>query len=190
MSIEKRRSDVPGLPPGWKKEEISRRSGLSAGRTDVYYFRWANFQEILSPVCKCLQWLSSDFVSQLALIANHKFSSSFIFDFTFSPDGQKIRSKPELARALGENFDLSCFDFRSGKILQSAIRKSKRMRGTTYDYARGALLESEWIEMHATCFCGPCVFLHCQTICFSFNAPKCSLCVYTRMSIFQNPKLK
>lgn len=83
--MDKKRSDVPGLPQGWKKEEQSRRSGLSAGRTDVYYF---------------------------------------------SPDGTKIRSKPELSRALGDNFDLSCFDFRSGKILQSAIRKSKRMRGS------------------------------------------------------------
>lgn len=59
---------------------------------------------------------------------------------TCSPDGRKIRSKPELVRALGSNYDAGCFDFRSGKILQSAIRKSKRMKGTTYDYARGLSL--------------------------------------------------
>ena len=57
--------------------------------------------------------------------------------FTFSPDGQKVRSKPELARILGESFDLASFDFRSGKMLQSSIRKSKRLRGSSYDYARG-----------------------------------------------------
>ncbi|KAK2150541.1 hypothetical protein LSH36_401g02003 [Paralvinella palmiformis] len=90
--VEKRRSDVQGLPPGWKREESIRKSGLSAGKTDVYYL---------------------------------------------SPSGDKIRSKPQLVRSLGENFDLSCFDFRTGKILQSAIRKSKRHTAGSYDYARG-----------------------------------------------------
>ena len=55
----------------------------------------------------------------------------------FSPELKKIRSKPELVREVGPEYDLSCFDFRSGKINQSAIRKSKRLKGTTYDYARG-----------------------------------------------------
>ncbi len=32
--------DCPGLPPGWKKEEVVRKSGLSAGRPDVYYYRF------------------------------------------------------------------------------------------------------------------------------------------------------
>ena len=56
--------------------------------------------------------------------------------FPHSPDGTKIRSKPQLARTLGKNVDLSSFDFQSGKILQSALRKSKR-RAHGYDYARG-----------------------------------------------------
>ncbi|KAI8774453.1 methyl-CpG-binding domain protein 2 [Biomphalaria glabrata] len=80
------------LPPGWKREEVVRQSGLSAGKTDVYYF---------------------------------------------TPDGKKIRSKPQLARILGETFDLSAFDFRTGRTVYSACRKSKRQKGSSYDFARG-----------------------------------------------------
>lgn len=81
MMEGKRKADCPGLPPGWTREECVRQCGLSAGKTDVYYF---------------------------------------------SPEGVKIRSKPQLARYLGESFDLSAFDFRTGKLLTSALRKRMR----------------------------------------------------------------
>ena len=55
----------------------------------------------------------------------------------FSPDGKKVRSKPMMARYLGEGFDLSAFDFRTGKINHSSIRKSKRPNSGPYDFARG-----------------------------------------------------
>ncbi|CAE1259588.1 MBD2 [Acanthosepion pharaonis] len=84
--------DCVGLPPGWKREEVVRKSGLSAGKTDVYYY---------------------------------------------SPDGKKIRSKPQLARHIGDVIDLSAFDFRTGRIIHSALRKSKRPKGSTFDFARG-----------------------------------------------------
>ena len=75
----------------------------------------------------------------------------------FSPSGEKIRSKPQLVRLLGEGFDLSCFDFRSGKILQSAIRKSKRHKGGSYDYSRGMYTRSR-LPMAERVGCGtPCL---------------------------------
>ncbi|XP_071277398.1 methyl-CpG-binding protein 2-like [Agelaius tricolor] len=75
------RMDCPALPPGWKKEEVIRKSGLSAGKSDVYYF---------------------------------------------SPSGKKFRSKPQLARYLGNSVDLSSFDFRTGKMMPSKLQKNKQ----------------------------------------------------------------
>lgn len=38
--MERKKTDCLALPPGWKKEEVIRKSGLSAGKSDVYYYRW------------------------------------------------------------------------------------------------------------------------------------------------------
>lgn len=73
------RMECPSLPSGWQREIVMRKSGLSAGRSDVYYY---------------------------------------------SPDGKKIRSKPQLEKHLPD-LDLGNFDFRSGTY----CRRSKRKQG-------------------------------------------------------------
>lgn len=43
-----------------------------------------------------------------------------------SPTGKKFRSKPQLARYLGNSMDLSTFDFRTGKMLISKLNKNRQ----------------------------------------------------------------
>uniref|UniRef100_A0A182VQJ6 MBD domain-containing protein n=1 Tax=Anopheles minimus TaxID=112268 RepID=A0A182VQJ6_9DIPT len=38
VSIERKRNDCVGLPKGWQREEVLRKTGLSAGKVDVYYY--------------------------------------------------------------------------------------------------------------------------------------------------------
>uniref|UniRef100_A0A8C1XSY2 Methyl-CpG-binding domain protein 3-like n=2 Tax=Cyprinus carpio TaxID=7962 RepID=A0A8C1XSY2_CYPCA len=42
------------------------------------------------------------------------------------PTGKKFRSKPQLARYLGNSMDLSSFDFRTGKMLMSKLNKNRQ----------------------------------------------------------------
>jgi len=51
-----------------------------------------------------------------------------------SPDGQKIKSKAELAQYLGPNIDLTTFDFKTGRINSALLRKPKNRRTGLYDY--------------------------------------------------------
>ncbi|XP_075219311.1 methyl-CpG-binding domain protein 2 isoform X2 [Lycorma delicatula] len=38
MSVERKRFECSALPKGWQREEVVRKSGLSAGKVDVYYY--------------------------------------------------------------------------------------------------------------------------------------------------------
>ncbi|XP_067839736.1 methyl-CpG-binding domain protein 2 [Heptranchias perlo] len=91
--MERKRNDCPCLPPGWKKEEVIRKSGLSAGKSDVYYY---------------------------------------------SPSGKKFRSKPQLARYLGNRIDLNSFDFRTGKMMPNKLQRNKqRLRNEAMNQTKG-----------------------------------------------------
>ena len=39
VQFEKRRYDCSALPKGWKREELLRKTGLTSGRVDVFYYR-------------------------------------------------------------------------------------------------------------------------------------------------------
>ncbi|XP_034403564.1 methyl-CpG-binding domain protein 2 isoform X2 [Cyclopterus lumpus] len=109
--MEKKRSDCPALPPGWKKEEVIRKSGLSAGKSDVYYYSPPTLWK-RDP--KKEKTVSND------------------------PSGKKFRSKPQLSRYLGNKVDLGCFDFRTGKMMPGKLQKSKqRLRHDPLSLAKG-----------------------------------------------------
>ncbi|KPJ15768.1 Methyl-CpG-binding domain protein 3 [Papilio machaon] len=38
ISIERKRTDCSALPKGWQREEVLRKTGLSAGKVDVFYY--------------------------------------------------------------------------------------------------------------------------------------------------------
>lgn len=48
------------------------------------------------------------------------------FHVSSSPTGKKFRSKPQLARYLGNAVDLACFDFRTGKMMPGKLQKNKQ----------------------------------------------------------------
>lgn len=94
-NMERKRTTCPSLPTGWKKEEVIRKSGLSAGKSDIYYY---------------------------------------------SPSGKKFRSKPQLARYLGNSIDLNSFDFRTGKMMPNKLQRNKqRLRNEAINQTKGKL---------------------------------------------------
>ncbi|XP_018419231.1 PREDICTED: methyl-CpG-binding domain protein 3 isoform X2 [Nanorana parkeri] len=111
--MERKRWECSALPQGWKKEEVTRRSGLSAGKSDVYYY------------------------SKAPIRFNLKLKERWCC-YSGNPSGKKFRSKPQLARYLGNSMDLSTFDFRTGKMLMSKINKNRqRMRYDGLNQSKG-----------------------------------------------------
>jgi len=89
----KKGTQCSALPKGWRRKEVVRKKGLSAGTIDVYYF---------------------------------------------TPDGRKVRSKPELVEAMGETLDLSGFDYNSGTMQPTMIQP----RGDTVVANIGPILQA------------------------------------------------
>lgn len=81
----------------------------------------------LSGVCACLFWsrvfISGCFIPFLWGNNNNTVSRLCLL---VSPSGKKFRSKPQLARYLGNQMDLSSFDFRTGKMLMSKLNKNRQ----------------------------------------------------------------
>lgn len=40
ITIDRKKTDCNALPKGWQREEVLRKPGLSAGKVDVYYYRY------------------------------------------------------------------------------------------------------------------------------------------------------
>ncbi|XP_035379279.1 methyl-CpG-binding domain protein 3b isoform X3 [Electrophorus electricus] len=113
--MERKRWEYSALPKGWKREEVTRKSGLSAGKSDVYYFRGEEEEEE--------QRRERGEAGRL---------------FSLCPTGKKFRSKPQLARYLGNSMDLSSFDFRTGKMLMSKLNKNRqRLRYDNNNQTKG-----------------------------------------------------
>jgi len=95
--LERKKYEVAALPKGWVREEIIRRTGLSAGKADVVYY---------------------------------------------SPNGKKFKTKPQLSRYLGDSFDLSGFDFQTGKVNSLLIKNKNKKPKAPIDYNRGVRSDS------------------------------------------------
>lgn len=70
-----------------------------------------------------------------------------------------------MARYLGEGFDLATFDFRTGKINHSSIRKSKRPNSGPYDFARGLSISVFNFDLHCIgegTFIYKCLIIFCS----------------------------
>ncbi len=75
--------------------------------------------------------------------------------YYISPSGKKFRSKPELLKALGDHYDLSAFDYFSGKMLTHHINANgkssgkARTNGTSkqsqYDFQRSLRTDSSLV---------------------------------------------
>jgi len=66
-----------------------------------------------------------------AVKRTHGVSSGRIDVYYHGPNGQKIKSKGELIKELGDRYDLSTFDYTAGKMHSSLIKPGGKSRKTT-----------------------------------------------------------
>jgi hypothetical protein len=95
-----RRSEVPGLPKGWIREEVPR-------------FNPNQFGNGLAAV---------------AAAAAAASGTSGVDVVYYSPRGHRVRTKAEMSKLLGDQYDLTPFDFQTGKINPMLIRSMQQQQ--------------------------------------------------------------
>jgi len=70
-------------------------------------------------------WLREEVIRRSGMLAGTKDV------FYYSPNGKKFRSKPQLARFLSDSLDLTTFDYKTGKINPSLVRKNRKKADTS-----------------------------------------------------------
>ena len=146
LKVNRRRFECNALAKGWTREEIVRRTGLSAGKVDVFYYR-LHYLFFLHLCCDA-GVLYVRFCYNIELFVRTLSPLS-------SPAGKKFRSKPQMIRHFADNLDLSAFDYRTGKNLSSLKKNRKKLQPEHGRLARADMTLSSPIRQTASIFKQP-----------------------------------
>ncbi|XP_073841316.1 methyl-CpG-binding domain protein 2 isoform X3 [Musca autumnalis] len=72
ISIERKKVDCNALPKGWQREEVLRKSGISAGKVDVYYYSRAMRTD--ASLVPPIRQTASIFKQPVTVVRNHEWN--------------------------------------------------------------------------------------------------------------------